>query len=74
MTIRLKIPEMETEQGPVYKEEKWSEPHYHLWSCGCRTRIKKDAFIIMPCSENCHILKAVLEEGKNNEPKTEICS
>lgn len=40
-------------------------PHYYSWSCGCRTRITKEAFEVEYCKEDCPILAAVLEETKN---------
>lgn len=66
--MTYKIPEVVDHADNGHNEK--VQPHYHTWSCGCRTRVERDAFVIIPCSEGCPLLNAVMEEGANNERRT----
>lgn len=39
------------------------EGHYHTWSCGCQTRLRKDYWEIIYCKEDCE-LYLIFKEGE----------
>jgi hypothetical protein len=64
---RFKVPEVVEHR--IEPQESDKPPYYHVWSCGCRSRITDEAFELIYCSETCVVYLAVMEEI--NEPSSE---
>lgn len=55
----------------IYFKVVGDETHY---SCGCRTKVIDENFIIRPCSLDCKVYQYILEESKRqgNEIKIKV--
>lgn len=62
--ITLKVPEMIDITGKELPEPKFQ--HYHTWTCGCMSRLEDDAFVVIPCNEDCHLAKVIFDQGERN--------
>jgi len=69
---------MSEENVPLKEPRIVKEQHFPngdmqaFWDCGCVTEKIGDHFFINPCSQNCVVLKIVVEESRKRGNKIEV--